>query len=89
MQNENEYLYQFNEFLHILDFEKLFQKFLYGLLVLVILNNTFLFDRLQSIFLFIFAISLKLNRFFNAVLILNLIYSSVIVKTTSSYFPFL
>ena len=39
MQNENDYLNHYKEFLHILDFEKFFWKIDGALLVFEILNN--------------------------------------------------
>ena len=44
MQNEKDYLNHYNEFLHILDFEKFFEKIVYALLVKETLNlNIYLF----------------------------------------------
>ena len=39
IQNEKDYLNHYNEFLHMLDFKKLFKKILYAILVFEILNN--------------------------------------------------
>ena len=39
MQNEKDYLNHYNRFLHILDFENIFLKINYAILVFGILNN--------------------------------------------------